>query len=126
MTLIIVSSPVLSLLSTPITGIEAHSETRMISRSLIICAKKLFPHKVTFTNTRGLDLDMSFGELPWWLDGEGSTCSAGDSGLIPGSGRSPGKGNGYLLRCYCLENSMDGAWQATVFGIAKSQRPLSN
>ena len=43
-------------------------------------------------------------------------------GSIPGSGTSPGEGNGYPLQYSCLENSMDrGAWQATVHGIAKSQ-----
>ena len=47
-------------------------------------------------------------------------ASAGDAGLIPGSGRSPGGGNGNLLQYSCLENSMDrGAWWATVTGVAK-------
>ena len=45
----------------------------------------------------------------------------GDMGLVPGSGRSPGVGNGNLLHFSCLENSMDrGAWWATVCGVAKS------
>ena len=40
---------------------------------------------------------------------------SGDSGLIPGSGRSPGGGNGNLLQYSCLGNPMDrGAWRATV------------
>ena len=44
-----------------------------------------------------------------------------DVGLIPGSGRSPGEGNGNPLQYSCLENSMDrGAWWATVHGVAKS------
>ena len=44
-----------------------------------------------------------------------------DVGLIPGSGRSPGGGNGNLLQYSCLENPMDrGAWQATVHRVAKS------
>ena len=43
-----------------------------------------------------------------------SACNAGDSGLIPGSGRSPGEGNGYFSKYSCLENSMDrGACWAT-------------
>jgi len=47
--------------------------------------------------------------------------------LIPGSGRSPGEGNGTPLHYSCLENPMDrGAWQATVHGIAKSRTQLSN
>ena len=52
-------------------------------------------------------------------------CSAGDLGLIPGSGRSPGEGNGYLLQYSCLENSTDrGVWQATVHGVTKSWTQL--
>ena len=44
-------------------------------------------------------------------DGKESACNAGDLGLIPGSGRSPGKGKGYPLQCSGLENSTDrGAW----------------
>ena len=55
-------------------------------------------------------------------DGEESTCKAGDEGLIPGSGRSPGKGNGYSLQYSCLEKSMDrGAWWAVVHGVSKSR-----
>ena len=47
-------------------------------------------------------------------------------GLIPGSERSPGVGNGNLLQYSCLENSMDrGAWRITVHGITKSQTQLS-
>ena len=43
-------------------------------------------------------------------------------GFIPGSGRSPGGGNGNLLQYFCLETSVDGrAWQAAVHGAAKSQ-----
>ena len=47
---------------------------------------------------------------------------ARDMGLIPGSGRSPGEGNGNSLQYSCLENSVDrGAWQTTVYGVTKSQ-----
>ena len=52
--------------------------------------------------------------------------NAGDLGLILGSGRSPGEGNGNALQYSCLENPMDrGAWWATVHGDAKSQTRLS-
>ena len=40
-------------------------------------------------------------------DGKESACNAGDLGSIPGSGRSPGEGNGYSLQYSYLENSMD-------------------
>ena len=44
-------------------------------------------------------------------DGKESACNAGDLGLIPGLGRSPGEGNGNPLQDSCLENPMDrGAW----------------
>ena len=52
---------------------------------------------------------------------------ARDMGLIPGSGRSPKEGNGNLLQCSCLENSVHrGAWWATVHKVAKSQTQLNN
>ena len=47
-------------------------------------------------------------------------ANAGDVGLILGSGRSHGEGNGNPLQCSCLEDSMDrGAWKAIVYGVAK-------
>ena len=47
-------------------------------------------------------------------------ANARDAGLIPGSGGSPGEGNGNSLQCSCLENPMDrGAWQAADHGVAK-------
>ena len=63
--------------------------------------------------------------LPKWLRGKESTCSARDTrdaGLIPGSGRSLGEGNGNPFHYTSSENPMDGgAWQATVHRVAKSQ-----
>ena len=47
-------------------------------------------------------------------------AKAGNLGSIPGSGRSPGEGNGNPLQCSCLENPTDrGAWQAPVCGVDK-------
>ena len=55
-----------------------------------------------------------------WLHGEESPAKVGNAGSIPGSGRSPGEGNGNSLQYSCLGNPMDvGAWQATVHGVAK-------
>ena len=57
--------------------------------------------------------------LPSWLSGKESACKAEDWGSVPGSGRSPGEGNGNPLQYSCLENPMDrGAWWATVQGVA--------
>ena len=50
----------------------------------------------------------------------------GDTGSIPGSGRSPGEGNGNPLQCSCLGNPMDrGAWWATGHWVTQSQTCLS-
>ena len=51
--------------------------------------------------------------FPHGLNGKESACNAGDLGSTPGSGRSPGEGNGNPLQCPCLGNPMDrGAWWA--------------
>ena len=58
--------------------------------------------------------------------GKESTCNAGDLGSIPGSGRSPGDGNGNPIQYSCLENPMNrGAWQATVHGVARVGHDLA-
>ena len=55
-----------------------------------------------------------------------NTGDTRDVGLIPGSGGSPGVGNGNPLKYSCLENSMDrGAWWATVQGVIKSQTRMT-
>ena len=60
-------------------------------------------------------------------DSKESACNAGDPGLSPGSGRSPGEGDGNPLQYSCLGNPMKrGAWWATVHGVAKSQTQLSS
>ena len=57
--------------------------------------------------------------------GKESARNAGDLGSIPGSGRSPGEGNGNPLQYSCLQNSMDrGAWWITVHGVTKSWTQL--
>ena len=60
--------------------------------------------------------------FPGGSDGKESTYNAGDLRSIPGSGRSPGEGNGNPLQYSCLKNPTDrGAWWATAHGVAKSQ-----
>ena len=55
------------------------------------------------------------------------SANAGDVGSLPGSGRSPGEGNGNQFQYSCLGNSMDrGVWQAIVHGVTKSWARLSD
>ena len=59
--------------------------------------------------------------FPHSSDSKESACNAGNLGLIPGFGRSPGGGNAYPLLYSGLENFTDrGVWQATVHGVTKS------
>ena len=60
--------------------------------------------------------------FPGGSEVKASACNVGDLGLIPGSGRSPGEGNGNPLQYSCLENPMDrvAGW-AAVHGVANIQ-----
>ena len=61
-------------------------------------------------------------DFPGGSDSKDSACNVGDLGSIPGLRRSLGGGHGSPLQYSCLENPMDrGTWQATVYGVAKSQ-----
>ena len=74
-----------------------------------------------------LDFLKTSWRFPGGSDGNESAYIEGDSGSIPGLGRSPGEGNGNPLQYSCLENFMDrGTWWATVQGVAKSQTQVSN
>ena len=58
--------------------------------------------------------------LSRWLSGKESACQAVDADSIPGSGWSPGEGNGNPLQYCCLGNATErGSWQATAHGVAK-------
>ena len=76
-------------------------------------------------------IQYSIVHLFWGFPGDSEvkefTSNAGDPGSIPGSGRSPGEGNGNPFQYSCLENPMDGeAQQVTVHGVAKSRTRLSD
>ena len=67
------------------------------------------------------------GNFPGGSEVKASASNAGNLGSIPGSGRSPGEGNGNPLQYSCLKNSMDrGVWWVTVQGVTKSQIQLSD
>ena len=60
--------------------------------------------------------------FPGGSEVKASASNAGDPASIPGSGRSPGEGNGYPLQYSCLENPLDrGPWRATVHGVVKTR-----
>ena len=74
-----------------------------------------------------LSIYLTYLGFPGGSEVKASACNVGDLGSIPGSGRSPGEGNGNPLQYSCLENPMDGgAWRATVHGVAKSWTRLSD
>ena len=87
--------------------------------------KKLRHREVTFSrNYYMVELKFKTGHLtlafPGGSSSKESACNAGNLGLIPGSGRSPGGGHGNPLQYSCWENSMDrGAWGLTVHKVAK-------
>ena len=100
----------------------------------------LFPSfyfKFEGTETRCQSIQLATGPIasnyvsvsdnsPWGFPGgvsevKNPPANAGNSSSIPGSGRFPGEGNGNALQYSCLKNLKNrGAWQATIYGIAKS------
>ena len=74
---------------------------------LIISLYKLSPPKIrSFCMLTNAHINVSPG-VPGGSDGKVSACNVGDPGAKPGSGRSPGEGNGNPRQYSCLENSMD-------------------
>ena len=97
--------------------------------SLELCSLSTKQASLLLTSKICLNLDTDY--LSWGFpsdsNGKEFACTAGDSGSIPGSRRSPGEGNGNPLQYSCLENSMErGAWWATVNGVAKNWTRLSD
>ena len=87
--------------------------------ALKICSWSLLFSTFWLSNVRVSQVASAVKNLP--------AGDARDSGSIPGSGRSPGVGNGNLFKDSCLETSMDrGAWWATVHEATKSCTWLSN
>ena len=84
--------------------------TIWISTSVLLCNKSLIVCISVYLYAKCL-----LGVFHGGSGGKETACNARDPDLIPGSGRSPGEGNGYLLQYSCLENSMDReAWQEWV------------
>ena len=67
-------------------------------------------------------IEVTNSDFPGGSDSKAPAYNVGDPGSIPGSGRSPGEGNGNPLQYSCLDNPMDGgAWWATVHRVAESR-----
>jgi len=99
--------------------------------SIVSCPKKRNVISRLVLGVHWADTHGGVWRFPGTSDGKESACNAGDLGSIPESGRSPGEGNDYPLQYplqySCLENSTDqGAWRATVHGVAKSWARLSD
>ena len=89
----------------------------LLGGTTLCCSGPLFSESPEVLGTRG---------FPGGSDRKESAYGVGDTGSIPGLGRSPGEGNGNPLQYSCLENPMDrGAWRDTVHGVAKRQIWLS-
>ena len=74
----------------------------------------------------GINIHALLG-FPGGPGSKAASCTAGHLGPIPGSGRSPGGGNGSPLQCSRLENVIDrGAWWTAVHGATKSRTQLSD
>ena len=87
----------------------------LVSRLLLICRWPPSPGALTRPFLRA-ERQTAFPLLkrhrfPGGSDGKEPSCHVRDPGSIPGSGRSPGEGNGYPLQYFCLENPMDGGAQ---------------
>ena len=94
-----------------------------VTVSLGICVEQNFWDTEYHTSLTSIAIAKLLSDVgvPGGSDGKESSCNAGDPGSIPGSGRSPGEGNGNPLQYSCLENPMDsGAWQATAQRVAES------
>ena len=79
----------------------------------------VYTHTHTHTHTHRC-MQIIHGAFQAALVVKNWSSSAGNLGLIPGSGRSPGEGNGNPLQCSCLGNPTEGgAWRATVHGVIK-------
>ena len=84
-------------------------------------------HGVAKSWTRLSDFYFTWASLVAQMVKSLSTCRVGHLVSIPGSGRSPGEGNGNPLQYSCLENPLDGgAWQTAVHGVTQSWTRLSD
>ena len=108
---------------------HTHTHTLILTHSHTCIVSNTWhgPQCYRICHSRMTTVVRTFVCFPGSSDSKASAYNAEDPALIPGSGRSPGEGNGHPLQYSCLENSMDwGAWWATVHGVEKSWTQLSD
>ena len=104
-------------LNFPMSRVVKSEQQLLFFRRDTKCPNQQFPSFVFYLHDTAVECQLPsivlilmlflYQGLPWWLRGKVSACNAGDPGSIPGSGRSPGEGNGNPLQHSCLENPMD-------------------
>ena len=87
-----------------------------------IVSKEMLHTQVNSFHSESMAPSVNMQGFPDSSVGKESTCNVGDLGSVPGLGRSPGEGKGYLFQYSGLENAMD----CIVHGVAKSLRRLSD
>jgi len=119
------------LIRSPQSGKKENNKGTVIFRKkiflLIVGLSHTKQHGDMTNNVGDILIYVHNGEFPGNSVNKEYACSAGDQSSIPGSGRSPGEGNGNPLQYYFLEYPMDrGPWMATVYGGHKSWIQLCN
>ena len=106
-----------------------HQHTFPLSLPKLLCKRTAIPGKILIGSawvrcshrSTAVSREQSNVGFPGGSDHEASACNAGDPGLIPGLGRSPGEWNDIPFQYSCLEDSTGrGAWQASVHGHRES------
>ena len=113
----------------PIIVLRKCADIIILYLLLLLCTTPLCGYAIVYS-TRFCS--WTFGLFPCiayfyrWLSGKESACQCRRCRFDPGSGRSPGEGNGDPLQYSCLKNPIDrAAWWATGHGVAKSETQLS-
>ena len=100
----------------------------LLSRQLLVCKQfaEIIVPKVATQGTDLISLTVLWRGFPGGTVVKNPPAKAGDVGLIPELGRSPGEGNGNPLQDSCLGNFTDrGAWRATVHEVARARYNLA-
>ena len=111
----------------PSVGQGQGFKTKQTNKKAVPQASTQLPKHSSESKTRFDWPDTSFPNDSVGIESASTAKDRVDRSLIPGSGKSPGKGNGNPLQYACLGNPTDrGAWWAPVHGVVKSQTQPSD